>query len=86
MKMQVDHQKQIVEVWLTNQERQDAVLMQSLQTQYQQYREKKYKVAVFYSGVRDLTGLTEELLLHNRTVAARKDIEREQAMGMMMGM
>lgn len=86
MKMQVNHQRQIVEVWLTNQEQQDAALMESLQAQYQQYKEKKYKVAVFRSGGRELAGLTEDLLIHNRTVAAQKDLEQERGMGMVMGM
>ena len=82
MKMQVNHQKKIVEVWLNNQEQQDAALMESLQAHYQQYKEKKYKVAVFRSGGRKLPDLTEELLLHNRTVAVRRDLER--GVGMMM--
>lgn len=86
MKMQVNHQNKIVEVWLTNNEQQDAALMEGLQAHYQQYKEKKYKVAVFYSGKRDLTDLTEELLLHNRTVAARREVEQERGVGMVMGM
>ena len=46
---------------------------------------------VFRSGRRDLLDLTEGLLLHNRTAAARRDLERESpgpepAMGITMGM
>lgn len=77
MEMHVDHQKKIVEVWLTTREQQDAALMEGLRAQYRQYGEKKYTVAVFCSGRRALTGLTEKLLLHNRTAAARKDLERD---------
>lgn len=86
MEMYVNQQNKIVELWLTNDEQQDQVLMRSLHAQYQQYKEKKYKVAVFCSGSRELANVTEDLLLHNRTVVARKDLEREQGMGMTMGM
>jgi|GEM_PF-6158827 len=47
-------------------------------------RRRYKKVVVFYSGKRELTDLTKELL-HNRTVAARRDLEQEDG-DMIMGM
>lgn len=75
MKMFVDEQKKILELWLTTTEQNDPVLMESLKPLYGAWREKKYRPVVFRSGGRDLLDLTEGLLLHNRTVAARRDLE-----------
>ena len=91
MKMSVDEEKKIVELWLTAAEQNDTALMESLKLLYEAWRERQYRPVVFRSGRRDLLDLTEELLLHNRTVAARRDLERESpgpepAMGITMGM
>lgn len=91
MKMFVDEQKKIVELWLTAAEQNDPTLMESLKPLYGAWCEKKYRPVVFRSGGRDLLDLTEGLLLHNRTVSARRDLEREapetEAMlGITMGM
>ena len=91
MKMSVDKDKKIVELWLTTAEQNDPALMESLKPYYGAWREKKYRPVVFRSGGRDLLDLTEGLLLHNRTVAARRDLEcgasePEAVMGMTMGM
>lgn len=76
MKMFVDKDKKIVELWLTAAEQNDSALMDSLKPFYGAWREKQYRPVVFRSGSRDLLDLTEGLLLHNRTVAARQDLER----------
>lgn len=91
MKMFVDEQKKIVELWLTAAEQNDPTLMESLKPLYGVWREKKYRPVVFRSGRRDLLDLTEGLLLHNRTVAACRDLERgasepEAVTGMTIGM
>lgn len=91
MKMFVDKDKKIVELWLTTAEQNDPALMGSLKPLYEAWCEKKYRPVVFQSGGRDLLDLTEGLLLHNRTVAARQDLERgvpepEAVMRMTMGM
>lgn len=91
MKMFVDKDKKIVELWLTTAEQNDQTLMESLKPLYGAWREEQYRPVVFRSGTRDLLDLTAGLLLHNRTVAARRDLERgvsepEAVMGMTMGM
>lgn len=47
MEINVRDDRKIVEVWLTNQEKQDETLREQLKNLYQQYREKKYIVAVY---------------------------------------
>jgi len=79
LKIEIDRQKKIVEIWLTNQEQQNATVMESLADYYRQYQAEKYRVAVFFSGKRELTGLTEELLLHNRRAAAKAELAREES-------
>lgn len=77
MKIVVDNEKKIVEFWLTKAEQNDSALMDSLKPLYGVWHEKNYRPVVFRSGNRDLLNITEGLLLHNRTVAARRDLEYE---------
>ena len=91
MKMSVDEQSKVMELWLTREEKDNKQFLESLKPLYEAWRERQYRPVVFRSGRRDLLDLTEELLLHNRTVAARRDLERESpgpepAMGITMGM
>ena len=66
MEICVKDSAKIVEVWLSNTERSNTALRQSLKPLYEKYKQKKYKVAVFESGHGDLLDNTEGLLLHNR--------------------
>lgn len=77
MNLVVDEEKKIVELWLTAAEQNDPALMSSLKPLYGAWRKKQYRPVVFRSGGRNLLDLTEGLLLHNRTVAAHRDLERE---------
>ncbi len=88
LKIEIDRQEKIVEIWLSNQEQQDVEAMKNLAEYYWKYQAEKYKVAVFLSGKGELTGLTEELLLHNRRIVAKAELVREkpQQSGMTMSM
>lgn len=88
MKIEINRQSKIVELWLTNAEQQDSSFMEGLAAYYEPYQAEQYRVAIFLSGSKELSEVTEELLLHNRTVAAKSEQEQEysQTMGMMMGM
>ena len=66
MEIQVNDSDKIVEIWLSNAEKEDVALRDSLKPIYSAYKIKKYKVAVFESGEADLFDETKELLLHNR--------------------
>jgi len=67
MEICVKDSLKIVEIWLTNAEQGNAALRKSLQPLFDEYKQKKYKVAVFESGHGDLVDATAGLLLHNRT-------------------
>ena len=66
MEIHVEHPQKIVEIWLTNAEQDDAALRESFKPLFEEYKQKKYKVAVFQSGCGDLAYDTAGLLLHNR--------------------
>ena len=66
MEITVRDYERIIEIWLTNHEKANDKLKKSLQPIFGEYKQKKYKVAVFHSGERDLADSTAGLLLHNR--------------------
>ena len=81
-----DHCK-IVEVWLSNSEKQDELLRERLKPLYQKYKAQKYLVAVFESGDRDLADATSDLLCYNRKRLAEMEVQRqrqEMSAGMQM--
>ena len=86
MRMTVDETKKIVCFWLTNAEKNDAELRESLKPMYKEYHAQKYTVAVFTSGEQDLYENTRDLLLYNRRRFAEKEVQAEKAAGMTMQM
>ena len=66
MEICVKDSDKIVEIWLTNVEKNDTMLRQSLHPLYDKYKQKNYKVAVFESGHGDLFENTAGLILHNK--------------------
>ena len=71
MEFSVHNDKKLVMILLSNAEKNDPAVAESLKPVYQEYRKKKYKVAVFKSGTADLTGSTSALLVQNRNRMAR---------------
>lgn len=77
MRIQVNDEKKLAAIWLTNADRADEARQQELQRLYREYSARKYTVAVFQSGREDLTALTSHLLCHNRVCAAKAELRRE---------
>ena len=71
-----DNQRRI-EIWLTNEEKNDPALCESLKPLFKRFHDQKYLVAVFLSGEGDLYEGTRALLLYNRRRAAERDIQTE---------
>lgn len=86
MEINVRDESRIVEVWLTNAEKQDAEVCEQLKPLYQEYKRKNYLVAVFQSGDQNLADATSDLLCYNRRRIAQMEVEREKQTGMVMGM
>lgn len=81
MKIDVFDDMKIVAIWLTNAEKNDAALRESLKPVYDVYKKKKYQVGVFESGEGDLYGLTRDLLLYNRRLSAEREVQRAKLQG-----
>ena len=78
MEMNVRDDVQIVEIWLSNAEKNDKQLRDSLQVVFDKYKKKKYMVAVFESGEKDLYQGTLDLLAYNRKLSAQKQVQRDK--------
>jgi hypothetical protein len=76
--MNVLDDRKIVEIWLTRAERDDPALNASLKDIYAEYKRKKYTVAVFQSGDRDLYRSTLDLLAYNKKRVAELEVQREK--------
>lgn len=86
MEINVNESGKIVEIWLTNAEKQDRELCEKLKPLYREFEAKKFLVAVFESGQRDLAEATSDLLCYNRRRSAEREVEQEKQMGMTMSM
>ena len=86
MEINVRDGNKIVEVWLTRAEKEDVDLRERLRPLYQEYKAKKYLVAVFESGEQDLAELTGSLLGYNKKRTVQLEMEREKRQGMAMTM
>ena len=78
MEMNVRDDKQVVEIWLSNAEKNDLDLREGLKDIYAKYRKKKYMVAVFESGEKDLYTGTRDLLIYNKRRSAELEVQREK--------
>ena len=76
--MNVRDDMKLVDIWLTNAEKNDPQLRSSLQSIYDKYKEKKYTVAVFESGSEDLYENTLALLRYNKKRSAEKAVARKK--------
>lgn len=79
MEISVRDAQKIVEVWLTNAEKNDPTVAARLTPLYRAYQKQKYTVAVFQSGGADLLGCTRDLLRYNRKRVAELETLREKS-------
>lgn len=86
MEINVKDDIKIVEVWLTREEKRNATLREQLKPLYQDYKKKKYLVAVFESGSQNLWEETGALLCYNRKRIAQMEMEREKQRGVAVTM
>ena len=78
MELKVHDNTKIVEVWMTNVEKNDPAVQARLKELYAKYKEKKYTVAVFQSGGGDLYQSTRDLLAYNKRKCAELAAQRAQ--------
>lgn len=78
MEINVRDDKKIVDIWLTNAEKNDPVLREGLNDIYKKYKEMKYLVAVFESGEKDLYQGTLDLLVYNKRRIPELEVKKEK--------
>ena len=73
MNLTVNREGKYAIVWMTNAEKADPKVMDSLQPLIAECKEKKYRLAIFESGEQDLVESTKDLLIHNRGLEKTDD-------------
>jgi hypothetical protein len=68
MEISINENKKIVEVWLSNEEKNNSLIKEKLKELYAKYKKTKYIVAVYESGNADLLSGTKSLLTQNRDI------------------
>ena len=86
LEINVKDEKRMVEIWLSNAEKRDPVLHESLKDIYDKFKKKKYLVAVFESGEKDLYQGTLDLLAYNKRRCAELEVQREKKQRRAVGM
>ncbi len=78
MEVNVRENRKLVDVWLTNTEKNDPQIQAQLKELYAQYKKEKYLVAVYQSGNKDLYESVLALLAYNKRRVAELDVQREK--------
>lgn len=78
MQVEILDEKKLVCVWLTRAESAEAGLREKLKPLCEEYKEKKYLVALYRSGDQELEELTGALLRHNRKLLAEREVQTEK--------
>ena len=86
LEINVKDEERMVEIWLSNAEKRDPVLRESLKDIYDKFKKKKYLVAVFESGEKDLYQGTLDLLAYNKRRCAELEVQREKKQRRAVGM
>ena len=78
MQMNVDEEKKLVMIWLSNAEKNDPAIRENLKPLYAEYKKKKYWVAVFEAGEKELYQGTLDLLAYNKRRCAELEVQKEK--------
>lgn len=70
MKVEVNERFKFACVWLTNEEKVNEQIRESLKPLMAEYKARKFKFVIFESGNRDLLEQTKGLLSHNKNLGA----------------
>ena len=68
MRIHMDEEKRIAEIWLTKAESDDLALEARLKPFYKECKDHKYLAVVYRSGRESLLETTKDLLRHNRNL------------------
>ena len=78
MRTIVNEKDRLLEIWLTNAEKNDAGLRESLKPLYKEWKAKRYLPVVYESGEDDLKESILGLLRHNREAIVKRELAEEK--------
>ncbi len=78
MKIDVFDENKMVCIWLNHADQKNPAIQNQLKPLYQEYKQKKYFVSVFFSGHEDLEQLSRDLLQYNRKKIEENSIAAEK--------
>ncbi len=79
MRIVVKEDKEIVEFWLTNEEKNDKEIKDAVTLQCKEWKKKNYYPVIFQSGGSDLKESIEGLLRHSCELAAKEETAMDNA-------
>lgn len=68
MNIELNDEFKFAVVWLTNEEKENQQMYDSLKPLMAEYKQRKYKFIIMESGKQDLLELTKGLLNHNKNL------------------
>lgn len=77
----VNDTSKIVSLWFANDDPPTESLPEEIRKICDDYRKRKYMIAIFRSGKENLFGNTFALLKHNRQLAAEKEVRQAKLAG-----
>ena len=77
MRIHMDEEKRIAEIWLTKAESDDPAVEGRLKPFYKECKDHKYLAVVYRSGKEDLLETTKDLLRHNRNLDVYPQLTRK---------
>ena len=66
MVFEVNEKHKLAIYWLSREDLEDKVLLDSLVAEQKEWNKNGYRVCEFHSGTGDIVELTKELLIHNK--------------------
>ena len=78
MKVIINERDKLVEYWLTNAEKRDLALRNSLKSEFKRWKAKKYLPVVYESGAGDLRDGVQGLLQKRIRDQAKREVEAEK--------
>ncbi len=77
MRIHMDEEKRIAEIWLTKAESDDPAVEARLKPFYSECKDHKYLAVVYRSGRESLLETTKDLLRHNRNLDVHPQLTRK---------
>ena len=78
MEINIREDRKIVDIWLTNAEKNDPVVKERLKQIYAKYAPTPYTVAVFFCGPNTLYDQTKALIQHNKRLEAQHNVKASE--------